>query len=424
MSFRRFKLRLTRVSGSVDISYDNTGYATALGIGTPGTADSIDTVPTGTTTTLSSVADTTNYDVHLLYIDDEATDQVSYKRWHNLATPVWDSSPAGIATASGVTYPTLAFETGNSDLTALWINGSNVYKSQCDTSAAGANLCSDSSKWTSATSIETGSTYTYSTSGYRGNCNNFVMYSIGTGSPTIGWETVSAIGGSGTTFTQDYFEWFATANSVTLTNGWPPGTGDNLSEIAEFTQIPGTNDPLEANDKIRIQMNYLLGGCGGTLAQNTQRFQLQYATSSAGLACSSLGTWRAVGGKSSTIEDFRLFDEAAIGDSTEQVNDISNSTNNAEGYYSEINYTATNPKPVTSGQHSEWDWPVEDYKAQENTTYCFRMVKHDGSTTATPFDSYNSYSYPRLTTNPGMTPLMRHGRFFQNDSLQGFFWAN
>jgi hypothetical protein len=221
-------------------------------------------------------------------------------------------------------------------------------------------------------------------------------------------------GGGGPTYTQNDFEWFATANSVTLTNIWPSGDGENLSENDVITQFPPSNEPLAPGDQIRLQMNMTVGSA--TLSASTQAFKLQYSEDD---DCTTASVWLDVGGKGSgTI--WRLFDEAAIGDSTTQVNDISTSTASAEGYYSEINPSAVNPNEVLSGENTEWDWPLENNGANENSTYCFRMVLSDG----TELDSYNTDSYPKMVTAPGAVNLMRHGNVFESEVEKGYFWTN
>ena len=147
---------------------------------------------------------------------------------------------------------------------------------------------------------------------------------------------------------------------------------------------------------------------------STQAFALQYDAEE---NCASASGWTNVGAKASG-SIWRLFNEASIGDSTAQVNDISTSTASAEGYYSEINPSDTNPNEALAGENTEWDWPVENNGATENTTYCFRMVKSGGAV----LDGYNDY--PKLTTAPGTSNLMRHGNIFQNATEQGFFWVN
>lgn len=215
-------------------------------------------------------------------------------------------------------------------------------------------------------------------------------------------------------YTQNDFEWYVTADSVTLSNIWPSGNGDDIAENAALTQIPATNEALETGDQIRIQMNFTVATSAVTAS--SQAFKLQY---DAAEDCTTASGWTDVGAKASG-SIWRLFDEASIGDSTTQVNNISTSTGGAEGYYSEINASATNPNAIAIGETSEWDWPVENNGATPNTSYCFRMVLSDD----TPLDSYNSDSYPKLTTAPGASDLMRHGNFYQNDVERGFFWTN
>jgi len=216
------------------------------------------------------------------------------------------------------------------------------------------------------------------------------------------------------TYTQNDFEWYVTENSVTLTNIWPGGGGDNLLENEVFTQFPATNEALSYTDQVRIQMNFTVGNAN--LLTTTESFKLQFSGSD---DCTTATGWTDVGAKASgTI--WRFFDEAAIGDSTAQVNQISTSDSGAEGYYSEVNSTANNPNAVNTTQNTEWDWPVEHNGAADNTTYCFRMILFDG----TDFDTYNSDGYPKLTTAPGGSNMMRHGKVFQNDVERGHFWAD
>jgi len=215
-------------------------------------------------------------------------------------------------------------------------------------------------------------------------------------------------------FAQNDFEFFETNNSVTLTNNWPPGYGDNLLENEAMTQIPATNETLAYGDKTRLQMNMTISGI--TFPSTSTGFILQYRETE---DCTTYGYWTDVGDKGSG-SIWRLYDEAAIGDSTTQVNDISTSDSSAEGYYSEINPSANNPNDVLVGENTEWDWPIENNGAADNTTYCFRMVLDDYRV----LGSYQSDSFPKITTAPGVGDLMRHGKFFQNETFKGYFWAD
>lgn len=239
--------------------------------------------------------------------------------------------------------------------------------------------------------------------------DNYGNYDTGV---TIGPLTPTAASAS---LTQNNFRFYVTANSVTLTDPWPSGSLD-LGEKAVLTQLPAANTTLKSGDRVRMKINFYVSTAN--LSASSQAFQLEY---SAAEDCTTASSWTAVGAKASG-SIWRLYDEASIGDSTVTVNNLSDSTAGAEGYYSEINPSAVNPNAVgySPSQYSEWDWPVENNGATENTTYCFRMAKNGG----TAFDSYGSGSYPKITTAPGASVLMRHGNFFQNSSEKGFFWVN
>lgn len=217
-----------------------------------------------------------------------------------------------------------------------------------------------------------------------------------------------------TTYTQNDFEWFVDEASVTLTDPWPSGSVD-LAENEVFTQLPATKRPLVSGDRIRIQMNITVGGAN--LSTGTQAFQLEYVAAS---DCTTATGWSTVGAVgSATI--WRFFDNTSLTDGVTQVNQISTSTSGAEGRYLESNSASwTNPNAVSVGQSMEWDFAIEDNGAAENTTYCFRLTKYGG----TALDTYNSDSYPKLTTAPGISNLMRHGNFFQGETERGFYWAN
>lgn len=215
------------------------------------------------------------------------------------------------------------------------------------------------------------------------------------------------------TFTQNDFEWFIDQSSVTLTDPWPSGSVD-LTENEVFTQLPASRVPLVSGDKIRIQMNAAVGGVN--LGAAGEDFKLQYAASE---DCTTATGWADVGAiASGTI--WRFFDNTSLTDGTTEVNQIATSEVAAD--YVESGPTQTNPNSVNAGQDMEWDFAVENNGAAENTTYCFRMIVNE--TGVLVFDAYNSDGYPKLTTAPGTSALMRHGNFFQNDIERGFFWAD
>lgn len=267
-------------------------------------------------------------------------------------------------------------------------------------------LAGDSTQYFSNTANVTGRITSLDTTGFSVG-NNTETSTSGTNNYLyVAWKIP-------TTYTQNDFEWFVTANSVTLTDAWPPPAGGaDIAENTAITQMPATNTPSKPGDKIRIQMNLTVAG--SRMGSTQQAFKLQYSAAS---DCTVASSWTDVGAKASG-SIWRLFDEASIGDSTAQVNQISTSNASSEGYYSEINASATNPNAVAVGNNTEWDWPVQNNGAAVDTTYCFRMVLDDG----TALSTYNSDSYPKLTTAPSVDTLMRHGNFFVNQVEQGFLW--
>ncbi len=217
-------------------------------------------------------------------------------------------------------------------------------------------------------------------------------------------------------FTQNDFEYFVDGTSVTLNNAWPPDNGEDITENTPLAQIPASNMTLKQGDKIRLQMN--LGVSRRDLATNTYSFKLQSAQAE---DCTAATGWTDVGGIGAASA-WRLYDNASLASSVTQVNQISTSSLGAEGLYSETIPSLTNPYLVDkdTSQITEWDWPLENNTATENTSYCFRMIETAGY----EFTTYNADGYPKIVTSPGVANLMRHGNFFQNDAEKGYFWAN
>lgn len=217
-------------------------------------------------------------------------------------------------------------------------------------------------------------------------------------------------------FTQNDFEFFVDDTTLSLSNVWPPGGGDNISENAVLTQLPFLNMALVPADKVRIQMN--LGVSLRDLLVGTSAFKLQY---SAAEDCTSAASWTDVGAVGSGAI-WRLYDNTSLAASATQANQISTSTSGAEGLYTETNPSLTNPLAVDkdTSQITEFDWPVENNGATENTAYCFRMIESGDFVLTT----YNADSYPKIITAPGNADSLRHGNFFQNEGEKGFYWAN
>ena len=157
---------------------------------TSGNQDAIDTEVTGLTKNISTVADVTNYDVHIIFIDDAATDQVSYKRWDS-GTLAWDSSATLVADAAdgNDAYSSLSYDSTGTDLYALWIDtsASDIFYSSCDI----ATECNLASEWAAETNWKSTGTNTYVTSNYDGAGRIFAEWTVGNASPySIGWDII------------------------------------------------------------------------------------------------------------------------------------------------------------------------------------------------------------------------------------------
>ncbi|QQS39286.1 glycosyltransferase [Candidatus Woesebacteria bacterium] len=162
--------------------------------GTPGSRDAIDTVPSGLSKNISAVVDTTNYDVHLLFVDDESTDQVSYKRWDKI-NQEWDVTATLVAGGTSDTdaYVSLSYDTDASDLYAIWIDTStnHIFYTACDISTQ----CSLASDWIVGVEEEidwhTETQPTNLTSNYSSGTNVFAQWSDGSGSPySVEWDII------------------------------------------------------------------------------------------------------------------------------------------------------------------------------------------------------------------------------------------
>lgn len=88
---------------------------------------------------------------------------------------------------------------------------------------------------------------------------------------------------------------------------------------------------------------------------------------------------------------FRGYDNPSVLDgATITTTTLSNS--NVGLSYEEENPTVANPNEVLQGQRGELDFVILNYGAPPNTTFCFRVVKANG----TPLKGYTNY--PKLTT--------------------------
>ncbi len=147
-----------------------------------GNYDTIDTIPANLQDTFSTVADSSG-NVHLIYVDNESTDQISYRKYNgttwSTATLVTDSA------SDNHSYPTLTLDTNSGNLYAFWIDTSTsyIYYSVCDITSN----CDEDSDWAAETEWKTTGTNTYLTSNYSGVEEVFAQWFDGT---SIQWGIV------------------------------------------------------------------------------------------------------------------------------------------------------------------------------------------------------------------------------------------
>ncbi|MCP6718201.1 MAG: IPT/TIG domain-containing protein [Patescibacteria group bacterium] len=132
------------------------------------------------------------------------------------------------------------------------------------------------------------------------------------------------------------------------------------------------------------------------LATSSQAFKLQYASTSD--ACSAGLNWYDTGAISSGII-WRGYNNAAPSDGASITASLLDSQANKLESYEEQNNSLSNPAAIGVAEKGEWDWAVENNGASASTTYCFKMVKSDGT-------SLTTYTqYPKLITASGPDAL-------------------
>jgi hypothetical protein len=130
------------------------------------------------------------------------------------------------------------------------------------------------------------------------------------------------------------------------------------------------------------------------MATNTQSFRLQYAE---GNDCKALSEWQDVGGLAGTSAWIAYNNPGPL-DGSALAGTLLSSSTVAESY-EESNPSASNPAGVAVGNYGEWDWTIYNRSAVSDSSYCFRMIKGDGS----EFTDYLDDSYPQLSTAPANT---------------------
>ncbi|MEK7498246.1 MAG: hypothetical protein AAB611_00090 [Patescibacteria group bacterium] len=207
------------------------------------------------------------------------------------------------------------------------------------------------------------------------------------------------------TLTQNYFRFYVDNDATKPTDPWPLG----VTDLGENVAIASSDLPPASGERLRLRMSITVGST--TLSTSTESFKLQYGVVSS--TCAGVTSWSDTGGvASSTI--WRGFngtvsDGTALSGNPPTAGDLVLSISDRAGSYEEENATALNPFSVGVGEDVEYDWALQDNGANPTTTYCFRMVKSEG----TAFDAYTFY--PTITTS-GYRPETRNWRWYNDET--------
>lgn len=216
---------------------------------TPGAQDAIGTTTSAVADNFSSVSDGSG-NVHLLYVDADGTNQISYQRWNGTS---WSGTPALVPDGADTNdaYVTLSRNSGGTTLYAVWIDTSanDVFYSSCTVSTG----CDAASEWEAELTIDTNNTNTHVDAGYLTSSSSlFVIYTKEqsvTGNPYhVTWGTVSAGGNSAPGAPQTLF---TSERAIGASSGFadPVSVGD---PTPVFSAIYQDSDDGDIADKYQV----------------------------------------------------------------------------------------------------------------------------------------------------------------------------
>jgi hypothetical protein len=219
------------------------------------------------------------------------------------------------------------------------------------------------------------------------------------------------------------YAWYYNNAAYAVTDLWPEGSA-NLPQDTAIPDLPAAYDPPTGGQSLRLRVQLEVGA--QPLSANSIAFKLQYAQGSASSDCVS-GTWQDVDNYNGTLgRPWTYYTGDGLNDGTLLTTTVLSSSNTEEDFY---NANATggtlynNDNPAATGSFLEYDWDLFDNNASGSTTYYFRLVEDDqAQDTGIILSKYNTC--PSLTTQPSTSQEMRHGDFFNNNTQQGFEWAN
>jgi hypothetical protein len=186
---------------------------------------------------------------------------------------------------------------------------------------------------------------------------------------------------------QNDYQLFVNNDALLPDDPWPVGVAQNLGENTAMT---GFDEPTSNGSRVRIRMSLNMNGAS-SMPPGIEAFKLQYGKRP-GLSCNAVTEWQDLGDSSSTTAKWRGYD-TPIDDGTllsgnpPTFDELVLSASDRAGTYEESNNTPVTTYIVRAGEDIEYDWSVENNNADEKSSYCFRMVKDDG----TLLDDYNAH---------------------------------
>jgi hypothetical protein len=211
---------------------------------------------------------------------------------------------------------------------------------------------------------------------------------------------------SGLAVRQNYYRIYTDNNALTPTDPWPAGPTD----LGENNPITVLDEPLGEGERMRLRMT--LRVANANLPAGLYDFKLQAGLRTS--SCASVGSWVDVdaAGGSGVWRGYAATgttNGASLSSNPPSGGDLLISVSDRAGSLVEEGSSPANPYLVDPGEDVEYDWIVEQNGAISRSTYCFRVVRSDG----TPIDGY--FNYPQVRT-AGYSPQTKNWRFYDDET--------
>ncbi len=200
-------------------------------------------------------------------------------------------------------------------------------------------------------------------------------------------------------YTEQAYRWYVNANAEPPTDPWPTGAAD----LGQNEALTSTTTPVKNGDVVRLRVGLSVANSTST----SDTFKLQFGSTTVS-SCSAIATWTDVGASTSSVE-WRGYDNASVSDGATLSSSTLASTTQKQSY-EENNPSTSTPNQMVVSDSGEWDFVLQQNGAYPASTYCFRMVKSDGSTL------FAYPQYPQLYTNasPGAPT---QSKLFHNEKV-------